>query len=32
MHASMSQVHKVWLWRSRNDFTAQLKGSHATWS
>jgi len=25
-----SRTHKVWLLSSRNDFSAQLKGSHAT--
>jgi len=25
-------VWKVWPWSSRNDFIAQFKGSHATWS
>jgi len=24
--------YEMWLWSSRNDFIAQLKGSHATWS
>jgi hypothetical protein len=26
------QVYVMWLWSSRNDFTARLERSHANWS